>query len=51
MSLGRPEKIVAHDRGRWRRYAKQARNRKLRRLAAQDVENAPTKLGYYGWST
>lgn len=51
MSIGKPEKICPHDRGRWRRDAKRARTKLLRIAARKDAESAPRKTGYYGWST
>lgn len=51
MSLGKPEKLCAHDGGgSWRRFVKR-RTSKVRRLAEKrDPENAPVKVGRYGWS-
>ena len=52
MSIGRPEKIGAHERpGKWKREAKRALTKKLRIEAKRDPENAPRRAGHYGWST
>lgn len=53
MAIGRPEKICPHDKdkhGTWRPFAKWSVHKKMRIQARRDPENAPTKLGHYGWS-
>lgn len=51
MSIGRPEKICPHDKGRWRRDSKRAIVKRLRIEGRRDPENAPRRIGYLGWST
>lgn len=51
MSLGKPEKLCRETKARgYRRAVKWAMRRKRRQVERADPENAPVKIGNYGWT-